>query len=74
MTDYAACNMAFRRQKSALTRAINKGNPDLVIATVHKHKQEWEEAPFNGMWPDDWARWDRAHGDAVWALRLRVDL
>jgi hypothetical protein len=65
MTDYAACNKAFRQQKSRLTRAINSKDPQKVLAEVHRTVNEWQRAPFNGMWPDDWARWQRALDDAL---------
>lgn len=63
MTDYKACNKAFAQQKAALTRATKKG-PEAVLAACKKAVQEWGDAPFNGMWPDDWARWQRALDDA----------
>lgn len=68
MTDYKACNAKFKQQKAALTRATKKG-PDAVLAAVAKAKAEWGEHPFGGMWPDDWARWQRAEDDALFELR-----
>jgi hypothetical protein len=68
MTDYKACNAKFKQQKAALTRAQKKG-PQAVLDAVVKAQQEWSEAPFNGMWPDDWARWERASQDAMFEIR-----
>ena len=52
----------FTRQKSALTRAINSGDPAKVEATVRKTVGEWNSAGY--YWPDDWARWQRALDDS----------
>jgi hypothetical protein len=54
---------AYRRQKGALTRAINSGDPLKVLATVQATTAEWEAD--DQAWPDDWARWQRAWGDAL---------
>jgi hypothetical protein len=56
-------NEDFRRQKSALTRAANSGDPRKVLACVEKTLKEWE----GKVWPDDWARWRCALEDAAWA-------
>lgn len=54
-------NDEFRRQKAALTRAINSGDPAKVLATVEKTVNvEWRDT----VWPDDWARWRNALEDA----------
>lgn len=63
--DYKRVNEAFKKQKAALTRAENSGNPEKVKAAVVKAVREWREAPFNGAWPDDWSRWQRALDDAL---------
>jgi hypothetical protein len=63
--DYKAANEAFRKQKSALTRAINSGDPDKVVLACRKAVREWGEPPFSGAWPDDWSRWQRALDDAL---------
>lgn len=69
--DYAAANVQFRKQKSALTRAVNadRKNPTItsranLLEVVTKAVTEWESPPFNGAWPDDWSRWQRALDDA----------
>lgn len=59
--DYDAANKAFRRQKSALTRAVNSGDPEKIIRACHKAVNEWESGSY--PWPDDWARWQRALDD-----------
>lgn len=62
--DYAASNKVFRRQKAALTRAINSGDTNKVVLACKKAVTEWGQAPFHGAWPDDWSRWQRALDDA----------
>lgn len=64
MTDYKACNAAFKQQKSRLTRAVNSGEPHKVREACERAVSEWGREPFNGMWPDDWSRWQRALDDA----------
>ncbi len=63
MIDYAQANIRFRSQKSALTRAKKQG-PEAVLQACTKAVQEWDRAPFNGAWPDDWSAWQRALNDA----------
>lgn len=48
-------------QKSALTRAVNSGDPAKIIATTKKAVAQWEE---KGYWPDAWHRWNIALSDA----------
>lgn len=67
--DYMAVKKVFRNQKSRLTRAQNSGDPGKVITEVGRAYTEWNEPPFNGAWPDDWARWERAERDAINDLR-----
>jgi hypothetical protein len=50
----------FRRQKTALTKAINSKDPFRVLETVEKTLGEWQ----GKCWPDDWARWSVALWDA----------
>lgn len=52
----------YRNQKSALTRAINSGDPEKVIAATRKAVAEW--AGWKYGWPDDWHRWNIALSDA----------
>lgn len=61
--DYAAANRLFPKQKAALTRAVNSKDDRKVYDACKKAVQEWESAPFNGAWPDDWSRWQRALND-----------
>lgn len=77
--DYAGVNRVFKVQKAALTRAEHVGERDsperrrAVTLAVRKAVQEWSRPPFNGAWPDDWARWQRALDDVV-GWRNHIDL
>ncbi len=69
--DYAAMQQMYPKQKAALTRAINSADPRQVIAAVIKAVQQWEQA--GGVWPDDWARWQRALDDVLrWPQQVDV--
>jgi hypothetical protein len=57
----------FRAAKSRLTRAVNSGDPQKVIDTVADQFRDWNDGDY--AWPDDWARWQRAHDDAAMKLR-----
>lgn len=64
--DYAAASKLFRKQKAALTRAINSGDPDKVVAACQKAVREWNaDHPCAGAWPDHWSNWQRALDDAL---------
>ncbi|QDF18693.1 hypothetical protein SEA_PUPPER_207 [Gordonia phage Pupper] len=66
-------NKLFRNQKAGLTRVLNRlkredddkivSNYEAVVTQVRKTVGEWE-TNFNGVWPDDWSRWNRALDDA----------
>lgn len=72
--DYAAVNRHHPSQRAALTRAINSGNPEQVQRAVLKAVREWGAAPYNGFWPDDWSRWQRALDDSLpWGQRVELD-
>ena len=72
--DYKAANTKFRTQKAALTRAVNSGDPDKVEEACKKAVKEWDSAPFNGAWPDDWSRWQRALDDSrPWHMSIRLE-
>lgn len=59
--DYPAANKLFRKQKAALTRAINSGERDKVLVACAKAVAEWNaDYPCAGMWPDNWSRWQNA--------------
>ncbi len=62
MTTYSISNADYRRQKTALTRAINSKVPELVLAACEKVLHEW----YGKAWPDDWHRWVRALEDAYY--------
>lgn len=61
--DYNALNRMVRRQRAALTRAINSGDPEKVILAARDAVREWNQR--GAMWPDDWSRWQRAVDDAL---------
>lgn len=61
--DYTAANKLWRKQKTALTRAINRKDKAAIVLACKKAKDEWNQA---GMaWPDEWSRWQRALDDAL---------
>lgn len=67
----------FGQQKAALTRAERTGEPrsteryEAVLKACRRTVAEWDSPEWaaahrvrQGAWPDDWARWQRALGDA----------
>ncbi len=62
-TDYKAVNRMVRRQRAALTRARNSGDPDQVILACRDALQEWNTPGL--LWPDDWGDWQRALDDIL---------
>jgi hypothetical protein len=70
--DYERMQSNYRHQKSALTRALNC--PDIgrrksaVITACTKAVRQWREC--GGVWPDEWARWQRALDDVRTGIRL----
>jgi hypothetical protein len=67
MTEYIS-QADYRRQKTALTRAINSRVPVQVLATVEKTLDQWA----GKAWPDAWHRWSVALSDA-WSQYTRGD-
>ena len=64
--------MNYAAHKSALTRAVNTGDPERVKDACRKVVAEWN-APGN-YWPDDWARWQRALDDVLpWNQHILLD-
>jgi len=63
--DHQAAKPLFTRQKAALTRAIRSDDPERVLLACRDVVRAWSEPPFDGAWPDDWARWQRALDDAL---------
>jgi hypothetical protein len=61
MTNYLTKQQG-SRQRAALTRAINTGDPAKIEAAVRKTVGEWNDGHF--AWPDDWSRWQRALDDS----------
>lgn len=72
--DYDAANKLFRKQKAALTRAVNSGDPDKVVLACRNAVREWDaEQPCGGAWPDHWSNWQRALNDALpWNARVEL--
>lgn len=71
--DYDAMNRVFPKQKAALTRAINSGDPKKVQKTVIETVREWNKI---GAWPDAWSRWQRALDDSLslgWNDRILLE-
>ena len=60
--NYALMKRAMPGLKSALTRAINSGDPDKVVAACRKAIAVWDKA---GAWPDNWHTWNIALRDAT---------
>ncbi len=69
--DYKALNQMVRRQRAALTRAMNSGDPEQVILACRDALREWNTP--GSMWPDDWGNWQRALDDVL-PLRQQVSL
>lgn len=67
--DYAIENKMFRTFKGRLTRAKNSGDPRKVIAAVAEFDAYYSQP--GKVYPDDWARWERAKDDALFELRRR---
>jgi predicted NBD/HSP70 family sugar kinase len=61
--DYKALNEMVRRQRAALTRAVNTRDPERVILVCRDAVREWNEP--GAMWPDEWARWQSALDDVL---------
>jgi thioesterase domain-containing protein len=61
--DYDALNRTVRRQRAALTRAINSGEPEKVILAAREAVRQWNQP--GAIWPDDWSRWQRAVDDVL---------
>lgn len=64
MPDYKLINKRHAILKAALTRAIKSGDPERVKATVRAAVAEWNGPLWQGMWPDQWHRWNIAWQDA----------
>lgn len=56
----------FRNFKSALTRAQNREDWEAVIRCANRFEEYFNA---RGIFPDDWARWERAKEDATFRLR-----
>ena len=63
--NYEVAAKKFRGQRSALTRAVNSGDPRRVRAACAKAVTAWtDDEDFGGAWPDNWSMWQRALDDA----------
>lgn len=65
MSTYAELNANYRRQKAALTRAANSGDPHKLAAAGRAGLASFERHGY----PDDWSRWQRAIDDAAASIR-----
>lgn len=61
--DYPALNRMVRRQRAALTRAVNSGDPERVVLVCRDAVREWNQPGC--MWPDEWALWQCALDDVL---------
>lgn len=61
--DYDALNKMVKRQKAALTRARNSGNPEKVIIACRDAVREWNKP--GAIWPDNWSLWERTLNDML---------
>lgn len=65
-------NGTFRKQRTALTRAVNSGNPEKIRETVIKTVRQWNEGGY--AWPDAWANWQVALNDTLpWNESVSLD-
>jgi hypothetical protein len=60
--DYDRMNKVWPKQKAALTRAKNTGDPEKVAKVVKDAVAVWDEI---GAWPDDWSLFERTLNDAL---------
>ncbi len=61
---YTLTQAEYRRLKTALTRAINSGDPHKIVKTCNQ-----AEAIFASQgYPDSWSRWTKAKEDAQFAI------
>jgi len=63
----------FTRLKGRLTRAVNKAKAEpneVELWRAVEAERDYAFAIFDEyVWPDDWARWERAADDAHWTAR-----
>jgi len=60
--DYARMKVVWPKQKAALTRAANSGDPERVAKVCKAAIVVWDEI---GAWPDDWALFQRTLNDML---------
>jgi hypothetical protein len=60
--DYARMKRTYPKHKAALKRAQETGRYSAVLAACTDAVLEWDEI---GAWPDAWATWNIALGDAA---------
>ncbi len=69
--DSQALNRMVKRQRAALTRAINSKDPEKVVLACRKAVSEWSTPGV--CWPDDWSRWQRALDDVLaWPQHIEL--
>jgi hypothetical protein len=62
--DRVACQRRFSKFKAQLTRAVNSGDPDKIIAACNAFDDYYSD-PQHEPYPDDWSRWQRARDDVA---------
>lgn len=65
MDGYTLTQDEYKRLKTRLTRVINKGDHDKIIAEVEYAESIFEDKGY----PDLWMNWERAREDAKVAKR-----
>lgn len=70
--DYVKANALFKKQKAALTRAVNSKDRDKVVLACKKAVEEWRQEGI--PWPDSWSRWQNALDDVLpWNARVLLE-
>lgn len=60
---YTLTQKEYVNLKSRLTRVVNAGDPDKIIAECNSALAIFEDKGF----PDNWSNWERARDDAAFA-------
>lgn len=60
--DYKAAAAEHKKQKAALTRAINSKDPGRILIACRDAVHAWQQPARS--WPDDWSRWQCALNDS----------
>lgn len=60
--DYPAAAAEHKKQKAALTRAVNSKDPGRILIACRDAVHAWRQPAR--AWPDDWSRWQCALSDS----------